>query len=310
MSHLPRLSRALPAAPRHGSRRHSSGFTLVELLVVISVLAILVALLIPAVNGVRVRARVAQVKSEIKAIETALIAFQQDHGILPPSRFELAEDGANWPANSRKLLTTMWPQFDFTVDHDFNCNGSIDAGVIELHGSECLVFFLGGLPTWIDSDANGLKNETTDVLQLSGFSRNPADPFAPLAAGASANRQGPYYNFDSVRLFTSPVNANFRAYVDAFPAQKSPYLYASAYDGRGYEVADFGGALADFYRNGDQTTSPAWNQKTFQLISPGSDGAYGTGGPYTGPKAKTLLSGGRAVEQDNITNFSDGVLAP
>ena len=49
------------------SRRKSSGFTLVELLVVIAIIALLVALLLPAVMAAREAARMAQVQKQHEA---------------------------------------------------------------------------------------------------------------------------------------------------------------------------------------------------------------------------------------------------
>jgi hypothetical protein len=58
------------------------------------------------------------------------------------------------------------------------------------------------------------------------------------------------------------------------------------------------------------STLPAWNANSYQIISPGPDGIYGSGGAYQQGDANGLLVGARSGERDNITNFSSGVLAP
>lgn len=59
------------------------GFTLIELLVVIAIIAILSALIFPAVTGVLKKGKVATAQTEVKSIESALNAFYADYGKFP-----------------------------------------------------------------------------------------------------------------------------------------------------------------------------------------------------------------------------------
>jgi prepilin-type N-terminal cleavage/methylation domain-containing protein len=60
-----------------------AGFTLIELLVVVMIIAVLVSLLLPAVQSAREAARSLQCRNNIKQIALAFRNYHQAHGIFP-----------------------------------------------------------------------------------------------------------------------------------------------------------------------------------------------------------------------------------
>jgi general secretion pathway protein G len=63
----------------------NSGFTLIEIMVVVLILGLLAALVVPKIVGRTDDARVTKAKADIKAIESALNLFKIDNGFYPTS---------------------------------------------------------------------------------------------------------------------------------------------------------------------------------------------------------------------------------
>ncbi len=67
------------------NKKHQMGFTLIEVMVVVVILAILAAIIVPRIMSRPSQARVVSAKQDIIAIENALELYTLDNGFYPTS---------------------------------------------------------------------------------------------------------------------------------------------------------------------------------------------------------------------------------
>ncbi len=90
---------------RYTAQRH--GFTIVELLIVIVVIAVLASISIVAFNGVQQRSRDARRAQDMTLIKKALLLYQADNGGVQRTTTYAGNDGGGWDSSA----TAPWMSF-------------------------------------------------------------------------------------------------------------------------------------------------------------------------------------------------------
>ena len=163
-----------------------SGFSLIELLVVVGIIALLAAILIPAVQNSRNRAREAQLTSNLRQIGAALLSYAgENNQQLPLAMSDIAykpedtEEEISWQQQIDEYVDSDRRVFLFPNDPLVNSTVSPVAGV---RG-----FFLGSRAAYIDSE------ETFARVNL----MRVRSPSAYILGGEV--RHGPFESYDADR---------------------------------------------------------------------------------------------------------------
>jgi hypothetical protein len=260
------------------ARRHRTAFTLIELMVVITIIIVLMSLLMAGVQ---------------RALDAGKRTDNIDRMAQVGSAVGLAKQKLNmpyvWsgPFKLRSIYQQGDPELDILLQMfpNMNWGGSADNGYtgadVILDANQALVLLLtGGAPTG-----------------MTGFSTDPRKPFS--AAGAS--RKGPMLEANPKWFDASSGHPRL---IDPF---NNPYIVFAATKGKNGNYAKDNYGNPQTITVGSVTVSPYLsgtgfvNAAGFQIISAGKDKMFGVGGA-------TLPGVGSPGGEDDQANFSRATL--
>lgn len=333
-----------PTRRIHGEAR--AAFTLVELLAVVGILALLMALLTPAVFRARASAVNAKVKAEIDMLHMALMNYKSEYGSFPPTDMNGLWMWAATPPRvnpnhvAYKHLVRIYPRMAERTQDAPNGESPFKY-MAQMSPAQALVFWLRGFyPNQEYPLTNGSWPPQGTRKRLFDFEEGRL-----YAASSYRTQNGVVRQRFTPREPTNTFFENeYPVYFTAHPDSGLPYVYL---DSRCYgSQPDLvyhatsrtgGNTSARPYLTSTRPTNATYAQyhvapETFQLIASGPDASYGpdeaggTAVPVSFPKDTTLPQGNPlngvvtripAVTEktnapnhdDNITDFASGPLA-
>ncbi|MCK5226004.1 MAG: prepilin-type N-terminal cleavage/methylation domain-containing protein [Planctomycetes bacterium] len=250
---------------KHGKH----GFTVVELLTAITIIAILIAILLPSANMVRRVAKESAQKARLANIALALTAFRNDYGDYPPSDMN---SSAYTGAQMLSEALLGWDLLGFHPESEWKANGG------------------GKYPTTNLEERRGryLELATANAFNLGQLFNAAFDPNTFVLCDTFGVRKTTVNN-KSVKAGTPILyyraDTSTKVAADIYDYTDNSPLIALDKVKENDSESDVDHALTDpnFYSNGiggiyDSQITIDWPYRpdSYILISAGADGLYGT----------------------------------
>lgn len=285
-------------------KRKKTGFTIVELLTVIGVIAILLGVLLPAVTMVRNFAKTTKQKAQFAMIEMAILAYKNDQGDYPPSMLD-ASIANNYYLGAQMLSEALvgWDLMGFHPgDNNYQANGHIDNGG-EYDSDDNINLDQRKGPYLELAKANVFKLRDLYPNDIDNFNLAPdtyvlCDSFGvyKVRVGNKTVKAGSpilYYKADTTKksiegpmpgwIYDVEDNLELLEVDRVAKKLKDPHpLGAERYSGYPGKYSYFSNYIKD-PKVFEATGGRMWpyNADSYILISAGADGRYGTGDDIT-----------------------------
>ena len=259
---------------RESAQFARNGFTLVELLVVVGIIAVLAAIITPAIFQARIAAQNAAIRAEIDLLTMGMMNYKNRFGSYPPCSSNCEPNG---DLTARNHVARLFPRCDTRCDT--LPNGSARPGFPQSPTVQDQFHVILNNNNE-DDDGDGTVDEIDEnfynqispldslLFWLGGYSSNPANP---LQSGGVREK---LYDEDASR-----VEKKSKAY---HPAGKpnSPFIYIDSSNyGSTFQFSDFAGMIqipGGPYAAEVDSSGAFHNPGKFQILNAGLDEQWGT----------------------------------
>jgi len=286
-----------------------AGFTLTELLIAITVIAILVGMLSAAIIPVMASAKRTAILVEMKQIEMSLEQFKSDYGFYPPSWLNIRLDQTGTAQSDIACATELLRYINRIAPNNSEGAGALGSRPID---------------TWWTTIGTNINHEAGEdlVFWLSGLTKNKQTPLSGgggVAYDDGTVERNVFYEFRKPQLVVDA--AGVAASYEQTAASEAPFLYI---DKSSYGLS---GSFDGYYVWNQLDAAPAnWynsyeNPDSFQLICWGLDKLPGFSTQWAiqtpsglitnaGPDkmAGTTDDAPDLESADNLCNFCEGPL--
>jgi prepilin-type N-terminal cleavage/methylation domain-containing protein len=309
------------------SKRKPSGFTLVEILVVIVIIGILMGLAVPAIFTAIGTAKSTKMRLEVGTLQDAVNQYEQKYGDFPPDFSDWAVVERHYrkifprisplELNRLRLLTDVDPSNDFgpaSATAALHDPTALDRG-------EVLAWVLGGYstnPLTPFTGSGGPLEQVADpslvVFQINTDTDNKLYDFkggldlGEISPGAPISRTNRYLSADGDVFLSFAAHDEGAPFV-YFDSRSYTYFDQNIGDFNGYGSNEYGVVRPYFSDqvvanpSGNDYATPlealrAWRflePDTFQIIAPGVDGNFGSTATVSGLPLYYQYPTGKAI---------------
>lgn len=256
--------------------RRTRGFTLFDLMATLIIIALLIAILLPAVQAAREQARRVSCDNNLRQLGVALQNYHQAHGLLPPGSVSSHQpvtwlqppNGISWLAQIMPHLgeQNIWLQIDASNPFRSFTNTDDSVGLMGFDGSDSPMMFAGG-----DFGTNGgdAGNASLPKVNYPGNnyllcpstanSLRSVDGISNYAGCHNSQEQPISENGDGMFSVNSSLS------LEAIPDGRSVTLLAGEYSGG---LKGHGWLFGDrtVLRNGGPLNSPGMSQLQAEML--------------------------------------------
>ena len=278
----------LERVARFSAQSRRRGFTLVELLVVLGIIAVLVALLVPAAMAALNTARRASIAFKVSQLADGIEKYRAAHDDYPPS----SRDVGAIQRHLRKCYPKIPPAY-------FIASVSV---LQNLDEGEALVFWLSQVNKSATNPFPSLATpgiaipspEAHYVFKETDLQDDDGDGYPSFVCREAKDTYFLYLDARSYDEFMDYSNASSPAFAESRAVGEArPY---------------FSDTIANSAATDARQRYKLMNPTSFQIICAGQDGEFNLGFNDDDSDVKLFPSGLNYSnsDRDNITNFSDG----